>query len=157
MSGPHRLTAVTLDERVRVRRNPEIQHECDVAIHDLVENNSFRPLKAEGGPYRVALRVEENRIVFDIVSEYGEAPLTVRLWLAPLQKIIKDYFTVCESYYKAIPDQSHARIELLDMARRSLHNEGAELLRDILKDKIEVDADTARRLFTLVCVLHLKG
>lgn len=157
MNGPFRIAAIALDERVRVRRSREIEHECEVAIFDLIEANSFRPAGSEGGPYKLVLRLEASRILFEIASEAGEAVRVVPLWLAPLQQVIKDYFKVCESYFKAIPDQPHARIEALDMARRSLHNEGAELLRESLKDTIQMDADTARRLFTLVCVLHLKG
>ena len=157
MNAPFRIASVALDERARIRRTREIEHECEVAIHDLVEANSFRPLDSEAGPYRLVLRLEESRIVFEIASDSGEAPYCLSLWLAPLKQVIKDYFRVCESYYKAIPDQPHARIEALDMARRSLHNEGSELLHDALKDRIAMDDDTARRLFTLICVLQMRG
>jgi uncharacterized protein (UPF0262 family) len=157
MSGDCHIASVLLDERARVRRNREIEHECAVAIHDLIEANSFRPLNSEAGPYQLVLRLEASRIVLEIAGENGEAAQCISLWLTPLQRVIKDYFTVCESYFKAIPDQPHARIEALDMARRSLHDEGAQLLHEALKDKIEMDDDTARRLFTLICVLQMRG
>ncbi|MGC9953663.1 MAG: UPF0262 family protein [Rhizomicrobium sp.] len=156
--APFHLCGVTLDERTLVRRTREIEHERDIALYDLLEVNSFRPVGSRGGPYRLVLGVEDNRLTFDIRLADGEAHGKVMLSLTPFRRIIKDHFLVCESYFKAIGgSQTAAQIEALDMGRRGLHDEGAELLRERLKGKIEIDFDTARRLFTLICVLHLKG
>lgn len=152
-----RLVAVTLDERTVVRRTRQIEQEREIAIYDLLEANSFAPSGSPGGPYRLLLAIEENRLVFDVQLEDGSAHGKVMLSLTPFRTVIKDYFLICDSYFKAIRDAPAAQIEALDMARRGSHNEGSELLKDRLKGKIEVDFDTARRLFTLICVLHLKG
>jgi len=153
---PFRLIDITLDETTVVRRSPDIEHERKVAIYDLLEDNFFRPEGSDGGPYRLHLSVQENRLVFDIQiveEEHGK----VMLSLAPFRKIVKDYFLICESYYDAIKTAAPAQIEAIDMGRRGLHNEGSELLKARLDGKITVDFDTARRLFTLICVLHIKG
>ena len=155
--SPFRLTAVTLDERSVVRRTREIEQEREIAIYDLLEANSFAPAGSPGGPYKLMLAVEENRMVFDIHLEDGGDHRKVLLSLTPLRRVIKDYFLICESYFKAIRNAPASQIEALDMARRGSHDEGSTLLKDRLKGKIEVDFDTARRLFTLICVLHLKG
>ena len=152
-----RLAAIVLDERSIVRRTREIEQERDVAIYDLLEANSFRPEGSHGGPYKLVLSVDENRLVFDIHLEDDAPHGKVMLSLTPLRRVIKDYFLICESYYKAIRTAPPSQIEALDMGRRGLHNEGSELLIERLKGKITVDHDTARRLFTLICVLHLKG
>lgn len=152
-----RLCAIDLDERTIVRRTREIEQEREIAIYDLLESNSFQPAGSPGGPYRLILGVTENRLVFDLQLESGEPHGRVMLALTAFRRIIKDYFLVCESYFKAIRHEPAAQIEALDMGRRGLHDEGSELLRERLKGKIDVDFDTARRLFTLVCVLHLKG
>jgi uncharacterized protein (UPF0262 family) len=152
-----RISAITLDESSIVRRTREIEQERDIAIYDLLEGNSFRPEGSQGGPYKLVLGVEENRLTFDMALEDGTAHGKVMLSLTPLRRVIKDYFLICESYYKAIRHAPPSQIEALDMGRRGLHNEGSELLRERLKGKIEVDHDTARRIFTLICVLHLKG
>lgn len=159
-SGPkpsNRIVDVTLDEKSMKRRNPDIEHERAVAIYDLLEENAFRPLGDYQGPYRLHLRLEEQRLVLDINDEEGAALGAIAIALSPFRRIIKDYFTVCESYFEAIKTASPSRIEAIDMGRRGLHNEGSELLRDRLAGKIEVDFDTARRLFTLLCVLHIRG
>jgi uncharacterized protein (UPF0262 family) len=151
-----RIVKVTLDERTVVRRSREVEHEREVAIYDLIEDNRFAPVGDHNGPYSLALAIVENRLVFDIHS--GEGPLRkVSLALGPFRRVVKDYFTVCESYYAAIRRASPSQIEAIDMGRRSLHNEGAELLRERLAGKIDIDANTARRLFTLICVLHIRG
>ncbi len=155
--SPFRLIGVTLEERVQVRRTREIEHEREIALYDLLEANSFTPVGSPGGPYRLVLGIEERRLTFDIQLESGEAHGKLILSLTPFQRAIKDYFQICDSYFKAIPNESSARIESIDMARRGLHNDGAELLRERLNGKVELDFDTARRLFTLICVLHLKG
>jgi uncharacterized protein (UPF0262 family) len=152
-----RLAAVTLDERTVVHRTRQIEQEREIAIYDLLEANSFAPVGSDGGPYRLVLGIEENRLVFDVQLDDGTAHRKVMLSLTPLRRVIKDYFLICDSYFKAIRTAPPSQIEALDMARRVSHNEGSELLRERLKGKIEVDFDTARRLFTLICVLHLKG
>jgi uncharacterized protein (UPF0262 family) len=156
-SESFRLTAITLDERTVVRRTRQIEQEREIAIYDLLEANSFVPAGSAGGPYQLVLGIEENRLVFDILLEDGCGHGKVMLSLTPFRRAIKDYFLICDSYFKAIRNAPASQIEALDMARRGSHNEGSELLRERLKGKIEVDFDTARRLFTLICVLHLKG
>ena len=152
-----RLAAITLDERTVVRRTRQIEQEREIAIYDLLEANHFAPAGSSGGPYQLILGIEENRLVFDIRLENETAHGKVMLSLTPLRRVIKDYFFICESYFKAIRDAPAAQIEALDMARRGSHDEGSALLRERLKGKIEIDSDTARRLFTLICVLHLRG
>ena len=153
----HRVGAIILDEKSVVRRSLEVEQEREVAISDLLENNHFKPKGSTGGPYRLALSVRENRLVFDIARENGQRVGRILLSLAPFRNIVKDYFLICDSYYKAMRTAPPAQIESLDMGRRALHNEGTELLLKRLAGKIETDFDTARRLFTLICVLHLKG
>jgi uncharacterized protein (UPF0262 family) len=157
MSGPFRLSEVKLEERTSIPRTREVEHEREIALYDLVEDNSFRPAGSHGGPYRLVLGVEENRLCFEIHLAGGEHHGTVILSLTPFRRVIKDYWKVCDSYFKAIPDQPAARIEALDMGRRGLHDEGANILLERLKGKIDLDFDTARRLFTLICVLQLKA
>jgi uncharacterized protein (UPF0262 family) len=152
-----RLIAIELDERTVVRRTREIEQEREIAIYDLLEANSFAPRGSEGGPYRLLLAVQENRLLFNIALEDGVPHGRVALSLTPFRRIIKDYFMVCESYFKAIRNAPAQQIEALDMGRRGLHDEGSTLLRERLKGKIDMDFDTARRLFTLLCVLHLRG
>jgi len=154
----HRIASVALDERTVVRRSPDVEHERAVAIFDLLEENTFKPLVEIGeGPYNLHLSAEENRLVFDI-RDLADAPLAaVHLSMTPFRRIVKDYFTVCESYFEAIKTASPAKIEAIDMGRRGLHNEGSELLRARLDGKIELDQNTARRLFTLICVLQIRG
>ena len=152
-----RLSSITLDERTIVRRTREIEQERDVAIYDLLESNSFAPTGSQGGPYRLVLGVEENRLTFDIQLEDSTQHGKVMLSLTPFRRVIKDYFLVCESYYKAIRHAPPSQIEALDMGRRGLHDEGSKLLLERLKGKIAIDHDTARRIFTLICVLHLRG
>jgi uncharacterized protein (UPF0262 family) len=153
----HRIGAILLDEKSVVKRSPEVEQEREVAISDLLENNLFKPKGAAGGPYRLALSVRENRLVFDIARDSGQRVGRILLSLAPFRRIVKDYFLVCDSYYKAMRSAPPSQIESLDMGRRAVHNEGTELLIKRLNGKIETDFDTARRLFTLICVLHLKG
>jgi len=152
-----RIASIVLDEASVVRRTPEIEHERKVAIFDLLEENTFAPNGSDGGPYSLHLSIEENRLVFDIRNEAEDPHGKVILSLTPFRKIIKDYFLICESYYEAIRSASPSKIESIDMGRRGLHNEGAELLTARLQGKIAMDHDTARRLFTLICVLHMKG
>ncbi|PKQ08785.1 MAG: hypothetical protein CVT73_05860 [Alphaproteobacteria bacterium HGW-Alphaproteobacteria-12] len=153
----YRIVDLVLDERTVMRRSPDVEHERKVAIFDLLEENSFTPVGSDGGPYVLHLSIEENRLVFDIRLESGDLHGKMLLSLTPFRRIIKDYFMICESYYDAIKTAAPAQIEAIDMGRRGLHNEGSELLKERLAGKIGMDFDTARRLFTLICVLHIKG
>jgi uncharacterized protein (UPF0262 family) len=155
MSDP-RIIDVQLDERTIIWRSAEIEQERRIAIFDLLENNSFAPVGHEG-PFRILIRIEDNRIAIDLKDEADRPLETVRLGLARFRRLIRDYFAICDSYYKAIRSDTPHRIETVDMARRAVHNEAAELLQECLAGKIELDFDTARRLFTLICVLHIKG
>ena len=152
-----RIVKITLDERSVVRRNADIEHERSVAIFDLLEENRFAPSRGASGPFHVHLAIEDNRLVLDIRTADEEAIDRVVIALTPFRSIVKDYFLVCESYFNAIRTASPSRIEAIDMGRRALHNEGSELLRERLADRVEIDLNTARRLFTLVCVLHLRA
>jgi uncharacterized protein (UPF0262 family) len=152
----HRIAQVTLDERSVIRRKGDVEHERAVAIADLLEQNSFAPKSGAAGPFNLHLGIAEERLVLD-VRDAGEQPLErITLPLAPFRGLVKDYFLVCESYYSAVKTADPSRIEAIDMGRRSLHNEGSQLLRDNLADQVEIDFDTARRLFTLLCVLHIR-
>ena len=153
--GEPRIIDIELDERTIIRRSDDIERERRVAIFDLLEANTFQPLGHEG-PFRIRLRIEESRLVIEL-KDAADRPLdTVRLGLARFKRPVRDYFAICESYFRAARSDSPQGIETIDMARRGIHNEAAELLQDCLKDKIEMDFDTARRLFTLICVLHIK-
>ncbi len=152
-----RLTAVTLDEASIGRPNKDVEHERTVAIYDLTQENNFRPVDHDGGPYALHLSITGNRLVFDIRLEDGTPVIAHMLSLAPFRRIVKDYFTVCDSYYAAIRTATPDRIEALDMGRRGLHDEGSRIVMERLKRKVDIDFDTARRLFTLITVLHWKG
>src|SRR5580692_6174991 len=127
-ASPFRLVAVELDERTVVRRTREIEQEREIAIYDLLEANSFAPRGSEGGPYRLVLAVEDNRLVFNIDLAEGSPHGKVMLSLTPFRRIVKDYFLMCDSYFRAIRNAPAHQIEALDMGRRALHNEGSELL-----------------------------
>jgi uncharacterized protein (UPF0262 family) len=156
-SNRRRLVAVTLDEASIGRSTPDIEHERAVAIYDLIEQNLFAPIGHDGGPYALHLSITENRLVFDVRLSDGAPVVAHLLSLTPFRGIVKDYFLICDNYYRAIRTATPSQIEAIDMGRRGLHNEGSELLMERLKEKVEIDFDTARRLFTLVCVLHWKG
>jgi uncharacterized protein (UPF0262 family) len=152
-----KLIDVELDETIG-RSTPDIEHERAVAIFDLIEENSFKPAGDPGeGPYRLRLSLAEARLVFAVAREDGDAVVTHILSLTPFRRIVKDYYMICESYYEAIRASTPSHIEAIDMGRRGLHNEGSQTLMDRLSGKIEIDFDTARRLFTLICVLHWRG
>jgi uncharacterized protein (UPF0262 family) len=157
MTDPKRLVKVSLDDASMAAASRDAEHERAVAIYDLIEENSFAPLGHDGGPYCLALQLVENRLVFDIRTEDDAPVIAHHLSLSPFRRLVKDYFLVCESYYQAIRTSTPSQIEAIDMGRRALHNEGSELLQERLKDKITLDFDTARRLFTLLTVLHWKG
>lgn len=151
-----RLVEVVLDEATIARADPDVEHERAVAIYDLVDDNRFHPVGHEpDGPATYALRlgVVEHRLTFEVRDAAGAPVCTHMLSLTPLRRVVEDYFRICESYYDAIRTAQPSRIEAVDMARRGLHDEGSELLRERLAGKIEVDFGTARRLFTLVCAL----
>lgn len=152
-----RLVEITLDEESIGRSGPDIEHERAVAIYDLIEDNSFQPVGHDGGPYCLRLSITENRLLFDIREQNGAAVMAHLLSLTPFRRIVKDYFLICDSYYAAIRTATPDRIEAIDMGRRGLHDEGSRVLMERLKGKVSIDFDTARRLFTLICVLHWKG
>ena len=159
MIGPDtgRIIKLTLDERTVIRRSPEVEQERRVAIYDLIEENQFVPDGIDAGPYSLHLRLEENRLLFDICDAQDQSLTTVTLALTPFRNLLREYFMICESYFQAIKTATPSRIETLDMARRGIHDEGSELLRERLAGKITTDFGTARRLFTLICVLHIRG
>ena len=155
----NRICHIQIDERGLARPTPEIEQERKVAIFDLLEDNSFglppredRPIPP--GPYRLALSIREGRLVFDITTEAGEKVGEFHLSLGPFRQVVKDYFQICENYFDAVKRLPPSQIEAIDMARRGIHNEGARVLQDRLTGKADVDIDTARRLFTLICVMH---
>jgi uncharacterized protein (UPF0262 family) len=154
--GNFRLCDVVLDETIG-RATPDVEHERAVAIFDLIEENSFEPVGHGGGPYRLHLSLVDSRLVFAIRTEGDEPVATHILSLTPFRRIVKDYFMICESYYQAIRSATPSQIEAIDMGRRGIHNEGSQTLMDRLSGKIKFDFDTARRLFTLVCVLYWRG
>ena len=155
---PHTdIVKIALDERTIVRRNADIEHERKVAMFDLLEENHFSLIGAQPSPYDVILAVQENRLVMHVRDPEEEPIKDIRLDLRPFRRIVKDYFLVCESYFNAIKTSTPSQIEAIDMGRRGLHNEGSDLLRDRLASKVDMDNNTARRLFTLVCVLHIRG
>jgi uncharacterized protein (UPF0262 family) len=134
-----------------------VEHERAVAIFDLIEENTFEPVGHEGGPYRLHISLVDAKLVFSIKTEDEKDVSTHILSLTPFRRIIKDYFLICESYYEAIRSSTPSQIEAIDMGRRGIHNDGSQTLMDRLSGKIKVDFDTARRLFTLVCVLYWRG
>lgn len=158
----HRIVRVTIDNPSVIRYQPDVEREIEVAIYDLVETNTFRPDPGffggtPSGPYDVTLRIQDNHLVFDIDHENGVKIGAVMFSVQPLRRTIREYFTVCESYYEAIRTASPAQIEVIDVGRRGLHNDGSERLRAQLAGKVDIDIDTARRLFTLICALHIRA
>ena len=157
MSDHQRIASIFLEERSVVRRSAQVEHERKVAIYDILEENTFAPTGGLEGPYNLHISIEENRLNFDIRDEAGGPLAEFTLPISSFRSIIKDYFVICDSYFKAIKTAAPSQIEAIDMGRRGLHNEGAELLSERLSGKVDVDLDTARRLFTLICVLHVRG
>ena len=158
VAAKHRLVSVELDEASIGRSNPDVEHERKVAIYDLLEQNSFAPVGHDAdGPYALHLSINGNRLVFDIRLQDGTPVIAHLFSLSPLRRIVKDYYLICDSYYQAIRTATPDKIEAIDMGRRGIHNEGSRILMERLKGKVKVDLDTARRLFTLICVLHWKG
>lgn len=154
MDDPH-IIEIGLDDGSIIRRSDAIEQEKNAAIADLLAGNYFRANGHEG-PYRLLLRVEDNRLAVDVRDALGAAIDTIRLGLARFRRPIRNYFAICESYFQAVASGSAKGLEPIDMARRALHNEAAETLRECLTDQADMDFDTARRLFTLICVLHIR-
>ena len=152
-----RIARLDLDERSLSAVSADSEHERRVAIFDLLEENTFRPEGAPPGPYAVHLSIVERRLVFDIAVLDGPPVRRLILSLRPFKRIVRDYFLVCDSYYDAIRSAAPSQIEAIDMGRRGIHNEGSELLMERLAGKVEMDFDTARRLFTLISALHVRG
>lgn len=157
-----RIIHIEIDDRNLPPPTPEIDQERKVAMFDLLEGNSFAlPARDErefpAGPYKLALSIRERRLVFDIKQENNDAATEFHLSLGPFRQVVKDYFQICESYFDAVKTLPPSQIETIDMARRGIHNEGARILQERLDGKADVDNDTARRLFTLICVLHFGG
>ncbi|MEJ6397295.1 UPF0262 family protein [Yoonia sp. 208BN28-4] len=157
-----KITHIEIDDSGLPTPTPEIEQERKVAMFDLLEDNSFvLPAREDrdvpAGPYRLALSIRERRLVFDIAQEDETSAGEFHLSLGPFRQVVKDYFQICESYFEAVKTMPPSQIETIDMARRGIHNEGARVLQERLEGKAEVDTDTARRLFTLICVLHFGG
>ena len=150
-----RIIDIELDERSILKRNADIEQERKIAIFDLIEHNSFA-VAGHDGPYRVRLRIEEGRLAIELLCDERTIRTTIRMGLARFRRPIRDYFQICDSYFRAVRAEGAKGIEAIDMARRALHNEAAELLQECLAGKVEMDFDTARRLFTLICVLHIR-
>ena len=157
MTADQRLQEVVLDERTLVRRSPDVEQERKVAIYDLLRENVFSPVGDAPGPFGLHLSIEDNRLIFDIRAIDGGPIHIFGLALGPFRRIIKEYLMVCDSYYDAIKTESSVKIEAIDMGRRGLHTDAAELLIQRLTGKVGIDLETSRRLFTLICVLHLRG
>ncbi len=154
-----RIVEINIDDSALPPPTPEIEQERRVAVFDLLEDNSFDLKRddAAEGPYKLLLAIREKRLVFDIKTEDEATAAEFHLSLSPFRQVVKDYFQICESYFEAVKRLPPAQIEAIDMARRGIHNEGARVLQERLDDKVELDIDTARRLFTLICVLHFGG
>jgi uncharacterized protein (UPF0262 family) len=153
----NRLITIELDRSIHASQSADAEHERKVAIYDLLSENFFRVEGDSRGPYRLTLSITDGRLMLDIRDGSDEKCSTIGLALSSFRRIVKDYFLICESYYKAIRTATPSQIETIDLARRGLHNEGSTLLKERLQGKVEIDFDTARRLFTLVCVLHWRG
>ncbi len=154
-----RIVSVELDQHSIVWRSADVEQERRVAIFDLLEANHFAPVEdyGHGGPWHILMRLEEGRLSIDLAAEKGVVLGTVVLPLAPFRRTVREYFAICESYYSAIRTASAGQIETIDMARRGIHNDAAEALQERLSGRVEVDFNTARRLFTLICVLHVRA
>jgi len=156
-SPTHRIVKVDLDENSASGGTPEAQQERSIAIFDLIEENTFAPAIEHDGPFHLKLSIEESRLVFCVCDTSDRELHRFILSLTSFRRIVKDYFDICDSYYKAIRLASPSQIEAIDMGRRGLHNEGSEILKERLKGKVEIDFNTARRLFTLICALFMRS
>jgi uncharacterized protein (UPF0262 family) len=156
-ASAHRLVEIELDEKSLPSASSDAEHERRVAIFDILEDNKFEIDGVDAGPYTLKLSIIDQRLVFDVIGADGAPARAIILSLTPFRRVIKDYFMICESYYEAIRHATPQQIEAIDMGRRGLHNEGSELLEGRLAGKVKVDFDTARRLFTLICALHVRN
>ena len=157
-----RISHIEIDDSNLPPPTPEIEQERKVAIFDLLESNCFTLPDRDGravpeGPYKLNLAIRDKRLVFDVATEADDKAAEFHLSLGPFRQVVKDYFQICESYYQAVKTLPPSQIETIDMARRGIHNEGSRVLQERLGGKVDVDTDTARRLFTLICVLHFGG
>jgi uncharacterized protein (UPF0262 family) len=157
-----RIAHIELDDSNLPPPTPEIEQERKVAMFDLMEDNSFVLPKRDDrlvpdGPYHVALSIRDKRLVFEVATDANQPAAEFHLSLGPFRQVVKDYWQICESYFDAVKNLPPSQIETIDMARRGIHNEGARILTERLEGKAEIDNDTARRLFTLICVLHFGG
>ena len=161
LASDHRIARIDLDEETIIWRNADIEQERRIAIFDLIEDNSFKPVRAAergaSGPYHLRLAVRDGRLLMTIADTADVVMEELLLGLARFRRPIREYFAICDSYYQAIRKATPGEIETIDMARRGVHNRAAELLLERLEGKVETDFATARRLFTLICVLHIKG
>ena len=157
MAKKDSIENIFLDGRSVISRSPQVEHERKAAIFDLLEDNSFALENGPAGPYNLHLAIEENRLAFDVRGTDDKPLKGFVLALSPFRSLVREYLMVCESYYEAIKSSSPSQIEAIDMGRRGLHNDGSTLLRERLEGKVKMDGNTARRLFTLVCVLHIRG
>ena len=157
MTAQNFISTIDLEEQSKIRRSANVEHERKLAIFDLLEDNSFRLRNGPDGPYHLRLQIKENRLVFKLKNNNEKCLTDVSLPVIVFKKIIKDYFLICDSYFEAIKTKAPSQIEAIDMARRGLHDEGAELLQMRMAEQVEMDRQTARRLFTLVCVLHIRA
>ena len=157
MAGHNFISDIELDEKSVIRRSPQVEHERKVAIFDLLEENSFSLRNGNAGPYQLKLRIEDNRLIFDLHDGNNQHLSDISLPIRAFRRIVKDYFLICDSYFEAIKTKTPSQIEAIDMARRGLHNEGADLLQERMAEHVDMDMQTARRLFTLICVLHIRA
>lgn len=152
-----RIAQIVLDGKSAPHRSPQVEHERQVAMYDLLEDNFFSLVAPHQGPFHLQMSIHDGRIIFDVHDENANALSRIRIPSRSFRRIIRDYFLVCETYFEAIKTRTPSQIEAIDMGRRGLHNEGADVLQERLAEHAEIDHPTARRLFTLVCVLQLKG
>ena len=157
MAGHNFISDIELDEKLVIRRSPQVEHERKVAIFDLLEENSFSLRNGNAGPYQLKLRIEDNRLIFDLHDGNNQHLSDISLPIRAFRRIVKDYFLICDSYFEAIKTKAPSQIEAIDMARRGLHNEGADFLQERMAEHVDMDMQTARRLFTLICVLHIRA
>ena len=157
MADHNFISDIELDEKSVIRRSPQVEHERKVAIFDLLEKNSFSLRNGNAGPYQLKLGIEDNRLIFDLRDGNNQYLSDISLPIRAFRRIVKDYFLICDSYFEAIKTKAPSQIEAIDMARRGLHNEGADLLQERMAEHVNMDKQTARRLFTLICVLHIRA
>ena len=155
MAGHNFISDIELDEKSVIRRSPQVEHERKVAIFDLLEENSFSLRNGNAGPYQLKLRIEDNRLIFDLRDGNNQYLSDISLPIRAF-RIVKDYFLICDSYFEAIKTKAPSQIEAIDMVP-GLHNEGADLLQERMAEHVDMDMQTARRLFTLICVLHIRA